>query len=100
MGKCYGNDTYRRNEPVYVLGLILLVKRRGSIVKKVLAVATAIAAFGFVDAASAADMPTKAPAYAPVAVYNWTGFYVGASVGGQWLHYSGQVTAGPAGAGA
>ncbi len=39
-------------------------------------------------AASAADlprrapMPTKAPAYAPV--YNWTGFYVGINGGGGW----------------
>ena len=34
--------------------------------------------------ASAADLPTKAPAYAPVAYYNWAGFYVGAEVGGGW----------------
>ena len=46
--------------------------------KRFIAVAAAIAAFGFVNAASAADMPTKAP-MAPVAVpFNWTGFYVGA----------------------
>jgi outer membrane immunogenic protein len=33
-------------------------------------------------AASAADMPVKArPAPIPVAVYNWTGFYIGANVG-------------------
>jgi opacity protein-like surface antigen len=31
---------------------------------------------GVVQSATAADLPTKAPAYAPVAVYNWTGFYV------------------------
>jgi outer membrane immunogenic protein len=39
-----------------------------------------------VQVASAADMPTKAPAYAPVApmVYSWTGFYVGADVGYGW----------------
>jgi outer membrane immunogenic protein len=37
-----------------------------------------------VQAAYAADMPTKAPAYAPIAVYNWTGFYVGGQVGGGW----------------
>ena len=35
-----------------------------------------------VQAASAADMPTKAPSYAPVAMTNWTGFYVGGQVGG------------------
>lgn len=36
--------------------------------------------------ALAADMPVKAPPIAPVAapVYNWTGFYLGASLGGRW----------------
>lgn len=45
-----------------------------------------------VQVASAADMPTKAPAYAPVApmVYNWTGFYVGGQIGGGW--YSNTTT--------
>jgi outer membrane immunogenic protein len=43
-----------------------------------------------VQAASAADMPTKAPAYAPVAMYNWTGFYLGGEIGGGWS--SSQVT--------
>src|ERR1700730_7767890 len=44
-----------------------------------------IAAAAFCGApAFAADMPTKAPAYAPVAVYNWTGFYVGGHIGGAW----------------
>lgn len=45
-----------------------------------------------VQVASAADMPTKAPAYAPVAPigYNWTGFYVGGQIGGGW--FSSQTT--------
>jgi outer membrane immunogenic protein len=35
--------------------------------------------------AVAADMPVKAPARTPVEVaYNWTGFYIGAHVGGVW----------------
>ena len=53
--------------------------------KKFALVATAIAAFGFVGAASAADMPTKAP-MAPAAVpyYNWSGFYIGIQGGGAW----------------
>src|SRR5260221_4806415 len=34
--------------------------------------------------ASAADMPVKAPAPAFAPAYNWTGFYVGASVGYGW----------------
>jgi outer membrane immunogenic protein len=37
-----------------------------------------------VQVASAADMPTKAPAYAPIAIYNWTGFYVGGHGGYGW----------------
>ncbi len=40
--------------------------------------------------ASAADLPTKAPAYAPAPSYNWTGFYAGVQVGGGWD--SNQVT--------
>jgi outer membrane immunogenic protein len=44
-----------------------------------------IAALGFAGSASAADLPTKAPALAaPVADYNWTGIYVGGSLGGAW----------------
>jgi outer membrane immunogenic protein len=36
--------------------------------------------------ASAADMPGKAPRYAPApsAVYSWTGFYIGGNVGYSW----------------
>jgi len=51
--------------------------------KKTAVFAAAIAAAGFVNFASAADMPVKAPAVvAPV--YNWTGFYVGADAGYLW----------------
>src|SRR5271169_6487824 len=41
----------------------------------------------FGASAPAADLPTKALAYkAPVAAppYNWSGFYVGANLGGAW----------------
>ena len=37
--------------------------------------------------AMAADMPVKAPvlkAPPPVALYNWSGFYVGGQAGGAW----------------
>jgi outer membrane immunogenic protein len=41
------------------------------------------------DAAQAADMPLKAPpAPAPV-MYNWTGFYIGAHIGGAWVDANG-----------
>jgi outer membrane immunogenic protein len=41
---------------------------------------------GFVQAASAADMPARAPiANVPMVLpYNWTGFYVGGDLGGGW----------------
>jgi len=34
--------------------------------------------------ALAADLPVKAPMMAPVAVYNWSGFYVGGNAGYSW----------------
>jgi outer membrane immunogenic protein len=46
----------------------------------------AICAVGFVQAASAADLPTKAPAYA--APYNWNGFYVGGNLGWGWAPHN------------
>src|SRR6185369_10982189 len=40
----------------------------------------------FAAPAIAADLPVKAPVAAPVAapVWNWSGFYIGASGGGTW----------------
>lgn len=54
----------------------------GAVMKKFV-VAAAFTTFGFIGAANAADMPTKAPMMtaAPAAFYNWTGFYIGANVG-------------------
>jgi outer membrane immunogenic protein len=53
-----------------------------------LSVATAVAtcAVAFTQIASAADLPAKAPPPPPAPIYNWTGFYLGASVGGGWGH--------------
>jgi outer membrane immunogenic protein len=34
--------------------------------------------------AFAADMPLKAPP--PVLAYDWSGFYIGGVIGGQWAH--------------
>jgi len=36
------------------------------------------------SAASAADMPLKAPPPPPAPVWSWTGFYIGGNVGGVW----------------
>jgi outer membrane immunogenic protein len=49
--------------------------------------ATVGLAAGFVQLASAADLPYKAPRVAPVPYvvpFTWTGFYIGAHVGGAW----------------
>ncbi len=54
--------------------------------KKLVLVSAALAAL-VAAPAMAADLPVKAPVYkAPVIVpsYNWTGFYVGANIGGHW----------------
>jgi outer membrane immunogenic protein len=51
------------------------------------AVASAVSlGIGGLGTASAADMAAKAPVYkaAPVAVYNWTGWYIGVNGGGAW----------------
>jgi outer membrane immunogenic protein len=37
-----------------------------------------------VGSAQAADLPVKAPPPPPAPVWNWTGFYIGGSVGGIW----------------
>jgi outer membrane immunogenic protein len=47
------------------------------------AAAAALLAIG-AGSASAADLPVKAPPMAAPPVWNWTGFYVGGSVGGIW----------------
>src|SRR5262245_16806443 len=55
-----------------------------------LLVLLSVAASALATAASAADLPVPAstyvpPAYRPV-IYNWSGFYVGANVGGDWAN--------------
>jgi outer membrane immunogenic protein len=41
------------------------------------------------SSAQAADMPVKAPPMAAPAMYNWTGFYIGAHIGGAWADRNG-----------
>lgn len=44
----------------------------------------AVAGAGLIAPAMAADMPVKAPPRVAAAVYNWTGFYLGAHAGYGW----------------
>jgi outer membrane immunogenic protein len=50
------------------------------------AVIAAASAVAFMQIASAADLPVKAPRYAPPLPpsYNWTGFYIGGNIGGSF----------------
>ncbi len=54
--------------------------------KKFLLATVALVALGATAPALAADLGartyTKAPAYAPAPIYNWTGFYIGGHLGG------------------
>jgi outer membrane immunogenic protein len=53
--------------------------------RKLLAALAGVALAGPIAPVLAADLPVKAPIMAPVvAVYNWTGFYVGGNVGYSW----------------
>jgi hypothetical protein len=57
------------------------------------ALTAAVSAVAFTQIASAADLPVKAPVAPVAAPYNWTGFYIGANIGGGWgnrdVNYSG-----------
>src|ERR1700690_3137521 len=54
--------------------------------KRLLLSGIVLAALAIAAPVSAADMPTRAPVYkaAPVALFNWTGFYVGGHGGYGW----------------
>lgn len=91
------NGTQAAALTIYDFGTgFLIVDLKGCQMKRVFVALAAVATFGFVSAASAADMPTKAPmAPLPVA-YNWTGIYVGINGGGAWASESWtDNTAGP-----
>jgi outer membrane immunogenic protein len=59
---------------------------KGNVMRQLTIAAAALAALG-AGSALAADMPVKAPVYKappPPAVYSWSGFYIGANIGGAW----------------
>jgi outer membrane immunogenic protein len=66
-----------------------------------LLIAIAVFSITFAQAASAADLPVKAPVVTPAPVYSWTGFYVGGNVGYGWgtaennLSFSQPLSGGP-----
>ena len=70
---------------VLILGVFA---ETGDILRRALVViALATTLLGTNQISYAADLPVKAPAYtapAPVALYNWNGFYVGGNVGYGW----------------
>jgi outer membrane immunogenic protein len=69
----------------------LSVALRLSVAFRLSVALAAVTAFvGIGGAAFAADMPLKAPAYAPV--YNWTGLYIGGTVGGAWGSFDPQTS--------
>lgn len=52
--------------------------------RKVIGMLAVALGLGLAPAAMAADMPAKAPAMIQPIPYNWTGFYIGADIGGGW----------------
>ena len=57
--------------------------------KKIWLAILALAALGMETPASAADLPAqtyKAPPPVVMPVFSWTGFYIGANIGGAWAH--------------
>jgi len=59
--------------------------------KYVIRVGLAAAAMALPLAAQAADMRVVRKAPPPVAVYNWTGCYIGGQIGGQWGRWTADV---------
>jgi outer membrane immunogenic protein len=57
--------------------------------KKLFLISTALVAFAGASPVFAADLSAapvyKGPVAAPVPMYNWSGFYIGGNLGGEWL---------------
>ena len=73
----------------------LLLERK---MKKILLGTVALIALGATAPALAADLAprpyTKAPAYVPAPIYNWTGFYLGGHIGGAFRGDENNIFAG------
>ena len=64
--------------------------------RSTIAAIAAVSTIALTQIASAADLPRKAPAYAPpppAPVFSWTGFYIGGSLGGRWTDVTWTTTA-------
>jgi len=59
---------------------------------KFLLATVGLVALGIAAPASAADLAVKAPPAPVVALYDWSGFYIGANGGGAWSHKCWDVT--------
>jgi outer membrane immunogenic protein len=61
------------------------------------ALIAAVSTIALTQVALAADLPVKAPRYAPLPPppYNWTGFYVGGNVGYSWGNAGSDINADP-----
>ena len=59
---------------------------------KFLLATVGLVALGIAAPASAADLAVKAPPAPAVALYDWSGFYIGANGGGAWSHKCWDVT--------
>jgi len=63
----------------------ILVELGGLLMRRLSATfIAAVSTVAFAQIAAAADLPRKAPIYTPPPVYSWTGFYIGANIGGGW----------------
>jgi outer membrane immunogenic protein len=63
----------------------ILVELGGLLMRRLSATfIAAVSTVAFTQLAAAADLPRKAPIYTPPPVYSWTGFYIGANIGGGW----------------
>src|ERR1700675_249149 len=90
-------QSYRRSQVHLSLEIDHLTQRRWrTTMKKFLLATVGLVALGVAAPASAADLAarpyTKAPPPMVAAIYDWSGFYIGANGGGGWSNKCWDVT--------